>query len=245
MTVAFLLVAKALVNAQGSNVPITVLNLTDEPITIQRDTTLALVNPVISFNEETISMPSNECTENLPDHLQIMVDKAQLDDIQKAQLAALLLEFPEVFIGPEGELGHTDLVKHRINTGDAPPTKSAPYRHSLSERLIEDEEIDKMLANNVIEPSSSPWASPVVLVKKKDGTTRFCLDYRKLNSVTQKDAYPLPRIEDTIDALSGSKWFCTMDLASWYWQIAMADEDKEKTAFVTRRGLSQWECIFC
>ena len=78
-----------------------------------------------------------------------------------------------------------------------------------------------------------PWASPVVLVKKNDGSTQFCVDYRKLNSVTHKDTYPLPSIDDTLQSLSGSKWFSTIYLLSGYWQVGITESDKEKTAFIT------------
>ncbi len=94
-----------------------------------------------------------------------------------------------------------------------------------------------MLDRGVIEPCQSSWASPVVLVTKKDGTTCFCVDYRKLNDVTKKDAYPLPRIDETLDALRGSMYFSTLDLYSGYWQVEMDHRDIDKTAFVTRQGL--------
>ena len=94
-----------------------------------------------------------------------------------------------------------------------------------------------MLAQGIIEPSDSPWAAPIVLVSKKDGTTRFCVDYRKLNNVTWKDAYPIPLIGEALDTLSGSQWFCTLDLASGYRQIGMDHQDKKKTAFTSHRGL--------
>ena len=94
-----------------------------------------------------------------------------------------------------------------------------------------------MRDQGVIEPSQSPWTSPVVLVKKKDRTTRFCVDYRQLNDITKKDSHPLPRIDDTLDNLSGSQWFSTLDLKSGYWQVKMHPEDKKKTAFSTGTGL--------
>ena len=102
--------------------------------------------------------------------------------------------------------------------------------------------VESMLDNNVIEPSNGPWASPIVLVKKKDGSTRFCVDFRQLNSVTRKDAHPIPRIDETLNALHGACWFSTLDLASGYWQVKVAPEDREKTAFTTPYGLYQF-CV--
>ena len=101
-----------------------------------------------------------------------------------------------------------------------------------------------MLSRDIMEPSTSPWASPIVLVKKKDGTTRFCIDYRKLNSVTCRGAYPLPRTDDTLDTLSGSQWFSTLDLLSGYWQVEVAEGDRKKTAFTTHEGLCNAPATF-
>ena len=100
--------------------------------------------------------------------------------------------------------------------------------------------IDDMLEKGIIHPSSGPWASPIVLVPKKDGQLHFCVDYRKLNSVTKKDQYPLPRIEDILDTLGGMRYFSTLDLASGYWQIEMSGEARQKSAFVTHRGLHEF-----
>ena len=107
----------------------------------------------------------------------------------------------------------------------------------------EQECVKEMLTRGQIEPSDSPWASSVVLVMKKDGLTRFCVDYRRLNSLTVKDAYPLPRIDDSLRLLGNQQWLSTMDLASGYWQVAMSPEAKRKAAFVTNEGLFQFRVM--
>ena len=116
-------------------------------------------------------------------------------------------------------------------------------RASPAQRKVIESQIEDMLNNNIIEPSKSPWASPIVLVDKKDGSIRFCVDYRKLNTVTKRDVYPLPRIDDCLNAIGGNKYFSTFDLAAGYWQILMNKEDKEKTAFISHHGLYQFNVM--
>ena len=100
-----------------------------------------------------------------------------------------------------------------------------------------------MLQRGIISLSSSPWASPLVLVQKKDGSMRYCVDYRQLNSVTRKDAYPIPRIDETLDTLAGSCIFTTLDLLSGYWQVEVQPEDREKTAVCTPDGLIEFNVM--
>ena len=112
-------------------------------------------------------------------------------------------------------------VEMTIKTGDAHPIKQRPYRLPLTKRAVVEKEIDDMLNKGIIRPSYSPWASPITLVPKPDGSIRFCVDYRKLNAVTVEDSHPLPHIQDIFDALHGSSIFTTIELRSGYWQIPM------------------------
>ena len=127
-------------------------------------------------------------------------------------------------------------MEAEINTGDAKPVAATPYRISPKERDIIRAEVGKMLKLGCIKPSKSPWASLPVLVDKPDGTKRFCVDYRGLNAVSKADAYPLPRIDDVLATLQGSKFFSCMDANSGFWQLKMREEDQEKTAFLTPDG---------
>ena len=106
-----------------------------------------------------------------------------------------------------------------------------------------DRQIDEMLNKDVIQPSKSPWASGIVMVQKIDESKRFCVDYRKLNDVTLKDAYPLPRTDASLDQLSGAQWFSCLDLNSGYWQVEVDEQDRQKTAFASRQGLFEFEVM--
>lgn len=147
--------------------------------------------------------------------------------------------YAEVFdTDKQGGISKHVKVKCTIPTEGHPPIKQRAYRLPLSKRHVVKEQMQEMMEAGVIRPSTSPWASPISLVPKKDGTTRFCIDYRKLNSVTRKNSYPLPLISDIFDQLGEAKVFTTLDLKSGYWQIPVSEEDIEKTAFITDFGLS-------
>lgn len=150
---------------------------------------------------------------------------------QKEQLLSLLTEFTDIFANRPEDMGRTDLVQYHIDVQGATPVKRKPYRVSQKEREIIDEQINLMLKNGVIRVSHSPWASPIVLVRKPDGSIRFCIDYTKVNAVTKKTSYPFPNIDDILHHLAGAKFFTTLDLLSAYWQVGIKEECKEYTAF--------------
>ena len=162
---------------------------------------------------------------------------------QKKQLGKILEKYKDIFVTKKSELGKCGIVKHRIDTGDAKPIKQRAYRASGKDKELIQEEIKKMLEKGVIEKSTSPWASPIVIVPKKNGERRFCIDLRRINAITKRDEHPLPRIDDMLDTFNGSKWFSSLDMASGYWQIEMDERDKEKTAFITHEGLYQWKVM--
>lgn len=160
------------------------------------------------------------------------------DENTEARL--LLTKYQHLFSKGEGDLGCTNLITHEIPLLDEVPVRQPYRRIPPSQYEAVREHIKQLLDSQVIRESCSPYASPIVLVMKKGGGLRMCVDYRQLNARTRKDAYPLPRIEESLDALTGSKWFSTLDLASGYNQVAMADADRAKTAFCTPFGLFEF-----
>ena len=138
-------------------------------------------------------------------------------------------------------MGRTYKIFHSINTGNEFPIKQAPRRLPIHYQQDVGQLLDEILQQGMLEPSTSPWASPVVLFCKS-GTLQFCVDYRKLNSNT-KDSYPLPRVDDLMDSLSDACLFSTLDLHSEYWQVEVDSADQEKTAFTMHRGLFQFHVM--
>ena len=203
-----------------------------EPLQLHAGQSIGILE-VVQLAEASASAPpssthptSSPCQPPLPENL---------SPLQQQQLNELFKEYIDVFSQGDEDLGNTPLLKHGIET-HGPPLRQPYRRQNPAVRREEMTQVQQMLSSNVIRPSNNPWASPVVMVRKKDGSLRFCVDFRQLNAATVKDAHPLPRIDDLLDALHGAKWFSTLDLKSGYWQVPIAEQDKEKTEFRTNSG---------
>jgi len=173
----------------------------------------------------------------------IDLSNSTLTKQQKDELHQLLLDFYRVWAVDNLNPHRTHVMEFSINTGDAAPIHSRPYRVSAKENAYIAEQIKQMLKNGIIRPSTSAWSSPVVLAPKPDGTLRFCIDYRRLNTLLKDDRRPLPLIQDILDGLEGGKFFTSLDLASAYWSLPVKEEDKEKTAFVVKGGLYEFNSM--
>ncbi|MEW8091524.1 MAG: reverse transcriptase family protein, partial [Candidatus Thiodiazotropha endolucinida] len=162
---------------------------------------------------------------------EVMIGENNLSEAQKNQVKQFLEKWNDSFSEGPTDLGNCDLVKHKINLHDNEPFKE-PHRR-IPPGLFQEvrEHLSEMLQAGAIRPSQSPYSSNVVIVRKKDGSIRFCVDFRKLNSKTIKDAYAIPRVEDSLHLLAGAKYFTKLDLRSGYWQVEIDERDKAKTAF--------------
>lgn len=164
-----------------------------------------------------------------------------LNESQKQIANDLIDQLSEISFSKKG-LGRTSLITHHIDTGNTEPIRQRYYRMSPEKQRIITEQVEEMLALDVVEPCESPWSSPVLVVGKKDGKPRFCLDSRKLNSVTKKDAYSLPYVSEILDNLRDAKFLSSLDLSKAFWQIPIHEPDREKTAFyVPGRGTLQFK----
>ena len=244
-----LLVAKVLVEPKTGRIPIRIANLTDKPIKIFKNTVTAMLESVeVDKNEnvrsaEVDSSVKAEISPLLPEHLKDLYEKSciNLDKTQSQILKQFLIKHQNVFSKDSNDIGHSTLVKHKIDTGNAKPVKKYPYRIPLAKRKVAEDEIKKMEKDGIIEKcSQSAWNAPIVMITKRDGSIRFCCDFRGLNECTIKDSQPLPRIDDSIEALAGSKWWSCLDMKSGYWQVDIDESDRHKTAFSIPGG-EQWQ----
>ena len=218
------------------------INSTNKTYNLKRGSVMGTLTSVNPKDVNALGEVLKEQTKELPRRVDF--SETKVPEEHRVRLVNLLEKNTDVFAAHETDFGRTDTVKMKIDTQGSPPIKQRSYRTPISQFPVIDEAVDQMLKNGIIERSQSPWASPIVLVRKKDGSTRLCVDYRKLNQGTKPLAYPLPVIDDLLGVLGKAVYFSSLDLISGYWQICMEEEDKEKTAFCTsHRGLYQFKVM--
>ena len=231
------------------SITLMIANFSDEELTLPKGTILGVAqeiseNLVVSVKDEDDADRGTEQTffsgsnKELPKGFKKYIDEklAHLSHAEKEIIEPVLIKYAGIFHDDEdNDFKSTNVVVHKIVTGDATPIRKAPYKTPFALRDEMNRQVQKMLDKGVISPSQSPWSSPVVLVPKKSGNGvpkyRFCVDFRALNAVTKYDSYPLPRFEETTSTLSGSKYFSVLDCYSGFWQINIHEPHREKTAF--------------
>lgn len=187
-------------------------------------------------------MDVNSCSTanqtNILKKLGISLEDSDLTNEQKSRLENFIAQNKDMFALDSSQLGCTNLHVHKIETGDAAPQRQYPYRVGPEQKKEIENQVNDMLENDIIEPSDSYWAAPVILCKKKDGTYRFAIDYRRLNAVTVPQNFPLPRFEDVVDSVSAnqSKIFSVLDLKSGFHQIPLDPKTKHKSTFTCHVG---------
>lgn len=210
-------------------------SLTSAPLELKAGTLIARASPIAETKTFAINS-GNTLKEYVP------IDKSEInvgdgvDEETMTRLYKLLTEYRQCFAQNLSELGCVRNAEMNIELLDKAPVVYRPYRLSHHERLKVRDMVDELLKNDIVQESESNYASPIIIVKKKNGESRLCVDYRALNNKTVKDKYPLPLIEDQISNLSGKKFFITLDLASGYYQVPMGEESRRFTAFITPDG---------
>ena len=244
------LLATALVaQAVNGRVPVQLLNLNAVPTLIAKGRRLASLTAVT----EAVQAPSyaaDASTAKAPlsraDKLVKVLDELKFSTalpglaLEKQSLLKLIDKHLDAFAANDEDIGRVQLIEHAIETGDALPTRSRARFYSPTQRLAIKAEVDKYKQAGIVRPSSSPWAAPVLIVKKKDGTNRMCIDYRQLNMVTVPDSFPLPNMKTLFDKLQGSQWFTAFDVLWGYHNIKIAPDSIAKTAFIANDELLEF-----
>ncbi|KAL0202037.1 hypothetical protein M9458_000055, partial [Cirrhinus mrigala] len=230
------MVARIIIGAQPSHrVPVRLYNPGTVAVKVRKEVIAGILQPADVVQASTAELPpADSCPTVVLSHLQPLQNSVSLRSC---------FVLTDVFSTGPTDLGRTNLVQHDIQTRPGPPVKQQPRRMAFEKQQSADEQIQQNLDAGLASPSNSCWASPIVMVRKKDQTYRLCVDYRALNERTIKDAYPLPRIQDTLDTLSTAKWFSTLDLASGYWRVELTPQARQAAAFCSRKGLFAWNVM--
>lgn len=232
--------ARSLSRPQDGIILIRLINPSSDVVEVQANTNLGQFFSATGADEEEYEIISNIVAGTQPKssfQASSMLPTSGLSKAEYDKAEDLLNSYSDVFSTSAEDIGQTNLAYHDITTTTDKPVRQRAYRTSPNMRVEIQHQVDDLLQRGIIEESFSPWSSPIVMVKKKDDTYRFCVDYRALNAVTVRDSHPIPRQDDSIDALSSSSYFSVIDLSSGYWQVQLHPDSKEKTAFTTGTGL--------
>lgn len=234
-------VVRCLVKISDSSVPVVIRNMTADHITIPKHTDVAELE--VSFieaqpSDPIVDDPQSE-SQTSAVKLEDMVDltDTHLSQAQRDALFVVLRKYERMF---DGHIGHTDLVTHRIDTGDSPPVRQGPRRVPPHLRDELRSQLDELVQQGILEEADGTWSSPVMLTKKKNSRWRLVVDLRRVNAITNLPAYPIPRIDDALEALAGSSYFCVLDMNSAYHQISIDPADRVKTTITTPFGNWQY-----
>ncbi len=202
-------------------------------------------NPIMCRPDWVPQLLQSLLVQNLSSLLSAVTINDRLSAAQTAQLQALIRAKQAAFCTSAHEVGvvaNSFGIEHILDTKEVDPVTQKPYKYSRAEQDYLVEQIKMLIEAGLIRPSKSPWMSPVVLIKKKDGTLRLCIDFRRLNDVTVKDAYPLPNVDQIISSMSGCKFFTSLDVQSAFWNVRVAERDVYKTAFAVP-GIGHFEWL--
>jgi hypothetical protein len=232
--------ANALVTPKNGYIPVRLLTGTKSPIKIYRDTKIGYIEPLINDTQglkfrsiQLEKLPQDLRPENILSHFREQLNRMSPADAKV--MSEILLDYHDIFSRNRMDIGCSN-VKHTIDTGDSPPIAWNPRRMPQAVEDKVDDLVVKLLEQQIIRPSESAWNSPIVVVKKKNGDIRMCIDYRKLNSVTSRPVFPMPDAKQLFDTLDGAQYFSSLDLSQGYYQVPMDEKDVSKTAFATRKG---------
>ena len=220
-----------------ANFKMKIANFSRKKVTLRKGTIVGIADERPDFVICPFATERSTRKENITPEPESWIGEANLDHLEeklKKRVITLLRKYATVC---DGRLGTIKGVHHRIDIiPGAKPIYQQPYRCGIERRKAEEAEVQRMLQAGVITPSNAEWASPVILVPKPDGSLRFCIDYRKLNSITIRDSYPMPRMDECIDSLGSATVFSTLDCNSGYWQLPVATKDQDKTTFTCHAG---------
>ncbi len=235
------LIAKSISQVKSDEIEINILNWNDKEVKIEAGEVIGKIAEM-----EEISGPKNAAEEKVgsslitDDEIWKQISKLNFgENLNKENMETLqnlLFQHKKALCWSEWDLGRTKVIKHNIKTNRSRPVRQPTSRIPMALRPIVEKKVREMEENGIIKPSMSPWSSRIVMVKKKDGDWRFCVDFRDLNRVTEKEVYPLTRIDEAIDTLNGSRYFTCIDIKNGYWQVEIEEQDRHKTAFTTTNG---------